>query len=177
MATRDGDEIEVNQAAHSVRSPHWSGAKMRGRSFPRKRPRLSLPLKPGYGIMPSFQGRKRLRRHLRKVVAQRHVPGELFLRDLLFDLELSAFHPADVAVDDADVILLADQLVALWMGERVLHLHPLERLDHALDVLAGFVSGLLDRRLEREDVLPGLPAVALVHDALAADLACIDIVD
>ena len=64
----------------------------------------------------------------------------------LLDLELAVFHPADVAVDDAGVVLLADHLVALRMAERVLHLHAFERLDHAFDVLAGLVARGLDRR-------------------------------
>src|SRR4051812_45993723 len=106
-----------------------------------------------------------------------HVLGELLLGDAALDLELAVLDPADVAVDDADVILLADQLVALRMGERVLHLHALERLDGALDVLAGLVAGGLDRLLDGKNVLPRLPAVALVHDASAADLARVDIVD
>ena len=93
------------------------------------------------------------------------------------DLELAVLDPADVAVDDAGVVLLADHLVALRMAERVLHLHAFERLDRALDVLAGLVARGLDRRLDGEHVLPALPAVALVHHARAADLAAIDVVD
>src|SRR5262249_47773439 len=108
---------------------------------------------------------------------QRHVGGELLLRDALLDLELPILNPADVAVDDAGVILLADELVALGMAERVLHLHAFERVDRAFDVLAGLVAGSFDRLLDREEVLPGLPAVALVHDARAADLAAVDVVD
>src|SRR5215475_10993017 len=63
------------------------------------------------------------------------------------------------------------------MGERVLHLHAFERADRALDVLAGLVAGGLDRGLDGEDVLPGLPAMALVHDARATDLATVYVVD
>src|SRR5215471_847612 len=108
---------------------------------------------------------------------QRHVGGEFLLRDALLDLELPVPDAADVAVDDAGVVFLADQLVALGMAERVLHLHAFERMDRAFDVLAGLVAGGFDRLLDREDILPGLPAVALVHDARAADLAAIDVVD
>ena len=43
------------------------------------------------------------------------------LRNPLFDLELAALDAAEVAVDDADVGLLADDRVALRMAERVLY--------------------------------------------------------
>src|SRR6185437_8719020 len=91
--------------------------------------------------------------------------------------ELSVFDAADIAVNNSDMVLLADDLVALRMRQGILHLHPFQCLDHPLDVLAGLVAGCLDRLFEREDVFPSLPTMALVHDALAADLARIDIVD
>src|SRR6516225_1568517 len=116
-------------------------------------------------------------RHFRQVMAQRHVFGEFLLRNSLLDLELSVFHAADIAIDNADVILLADELVALRMGQRIRHLHAFKRPDYAFDILARLVAGRLDRLFEGEDVLPGLPAMALVHDALAADLARVDVVD
>src|SRR6516165_12050647 len=83
-------------------------------------------------------------RHFREVVAKRHVFGELLLRNSLLDLELSVFHAADIAIDDADVILLADDLVALRMGERIRHLDAFERPDDAFDVFARLVAGRLD---------------------------------
>src|SRR5262245_37408470 len=101
--------------------------------------------------------------HLRQVVSQRHVLGELFLRDPLLHLELAVFDTADVAVNDADMIFLADDLVALRMRERVLHLHAFERLDYSFDILAGLVARGLDRLLDCENIFPCLPAVALVH--------------
>src|ERR1700758_2140365 len=108
---------------------------------------------------------------------KRHVLGEFLLRDPLLDLKLSVFHTADVAVDDADMVFLANDLFALRMGERILHLHPFPRLDSALDVLARLIAGSLNRLFERENIFPGLPALALVHHAAAADLARIDIVN
>src|SRR5882724_12732955 len=116
-------------------------------------------------------------RHLRQVMPKRHILGEFFLRNPLLDLELSIFHATDVAIDDSDMVLLADDLVALGMGQGIFHLHSFQCLDNPLDVLARLVAGRFDRLLEGEDVLPGLPAMAFVHNALAADLACIDIVD
>src|SRR6516225_5710682 len=80
-------------------------------------------------------------RHLREVVAQRHVLGEFLLRNSLLDLELSVFHAADIAIDDADMVLLADDLVALRMRQRIRHLHAFKRADDAFDVLARLVAG------------------------------------
>src|SRR4051794_35811584 len=79
-------------------------------------------------------------RHRRKIVPQRHVLREIFLRDPPLDVELPVLHAADVAVDDAAMVFLADDLVALRMRKRVLHLHALERLQHALDVIALLVA-------------------------------------
>src|SRR5262249_16243384 len=117
-------------------------------------------------------------RHLGQVVPDRHVLGELLLRDAPLHRQLAVLHATDVAVDDADMVLPSDELVALRMGERVLHLHAFQRLDHALDILARLVAGGLDRLLDGKDVLPGLPAVALVHHAArAAGVARVDVVD
>src|SRR5205814_9927105 len=118
----------------------------------------------------------RSHRRLGQVVAKRHVLGEFLLRDPLLDLKLSVLHAADIAVDNAHMVLLADDLVALRMRQRIRHLHPFQCLDNPLDFLAGLVAGRLDRLLQREDIFPRLPAMALVHDALTANLACIDIV-
>ena len=63
------------------------------------------------------------------------------------------------------------------MAEGVRHLQALERADRASHVLARLVAGGLDRLLDRKHVLPRLPAVALVHDAVAALLAGVDVVD
>src|SRR5262249_22367104 len=116
--------------------------------------------------------------HLGQVVPDRHVLGEFLLRNAPLDRQLAVLHATDVAVDDADMVLPADELVALRMGERVLHLHAFQRLDHALDILARLVAGGLDRLLDGKDVLPGLPAVALVHHAArAAGVARVDVVD
>src|SRR6476659_5487533 len=60
-------------------------------------------------------------------MAKRHVLGEVFLRNPLLHLQLPVLHAADVAIDDSDVVFLANVLVALRMGQRVLHLHPLEK--------------------------------------------------
>src|SRR5215510_11513495 len=94
--------------------------------------------------------------HLRQVVSQRHVLRELFLRDPLLHLELAVFDAADVAVNDADMIFLADDLVALRMRERVLHLHAFERLDYSFDILAGLVARGLDRLLDFVFILSGV---------------------
>jgi hypothetical protein len=110
-------------------------------------------------------------------VQERHVLGEFFLWDLLFDLQFSAFDTADIAVDNADVIFLADHFVALRMIKRVLHLHAFERLDDTLDVLTSLIPGLFDGLLECEDILPRLLAVALVHYTLAANFPRIDVVN
>src|SRR3979411_2623117 len=115
--------------------------------------------------------------HGRQIATQRHVLRELFLRNSLLDLELSVLHATDVAIHDASVIFLAEELVALRVGERVLHLHAFEGLDHAFHILAGLVAGGLTRLLDGKDVLPRLPAVALVHHAPAADFARVDIIN
>src|SRR5262249_7989839 len=117
------------------------------------------------------------RRHRREVMSQWHVFGEVFLWYPPFDLEFSIFHPADIRVDDAGMVLLADELVALRMGERVLHLHAFERLDRTLDVLPCLVARFLNRRLDGEYILPGLPPVTLVHHSRATNLAAVHIVD
>src|SRR5581483_12104371 len=74
--------------------------------------------------------------HLRQIVPDRHVLGEVFLRNPLLHRELSVLHTADIAIDDAYMVFLADYLVALRVRERVLQLNAFERLDHALDILA-----------------------------------------
>src|SRR3974390_3469693 len=106
------------------------------------------------GITPcaknwATSGSRPLHRHSREVMPERHVLGEFLLWNSLFDLQLSIFDPADVAIDDSDMVLFADYLVALRMRERIRHLHPFEHPDDALDVLARLVAGLLDRLLER----------------------------
>src|SRR6185437_13891050 len=125
--------------------------------------------------MPWHRRHGSLHRHLRQVVPQWHVLEKLLLWNSLLYFELSVLHAADVAVDDADVVFLADDLAALRMRERILHLHALKRLDHAFDVLAPLVAGRLDRLLDCKQVLPGLPAMALVHHPLAADFAGVDL--
>src|SRR5689334_7330663 len=79
-------------------------------------------------------------RHLRQIVTQRHVLGEFLLGNSLLHLKLSVFHAADVAIDDADMVLLANDLVALRMSERIFHFHSFQRTDDALDVLARFIA-------------------------------------
>src|SRR5581483_9387271 len=108
---------------------------------------------------------------------KRHVLGELIFRNALLHLVFPALNSADVAVDDAAMIFLADEFVALRVADGVLHLHAFKRLDDALDVLACLVARSLDRLLNCEDVFPSLPAMALVHHALAAYLACMHVVD
>src|SRR5262249_30979987 len=49
--------------------------------------------------------RCRSRRHGREVVPQRHVLGEILLRDSPLDLVLPVFYAADVAIDDAGMVL------------------------------------------------------------------------
>jgi hypothetical protein len=39
---------------------------------------------------------------------KRHILGEFLLRNPLLDLELPIFHATDVAVDDSDMVLLAE---------------------------------------------------------------------
>jgi hypothetical protein len=85
-------------------------------------------------------------------VPQGHVGGEFLLGDALLDLELPVLDPADVAIDDAAVVLLADELVALGVAERIFHVQALERSDRALDVLAGLVARGLGRLLDGEDI-------------------------
>src|SRR5262249_35168681 len=55
--------------------------------------------------------------HRRKIVAQRHVFCDVLLRDAPLDLVSSLLYPADVAIDDAGMVLLTDELVALRMLE------------------------------------------------------------
>src|SRR5439155_14970710 len=82
-------------------------------------------------------------RHGREIEPSRHVLDQFFLGNLLLHLKASVLYATDVAVDDTGVVFLADQLVALRMTDRVLHLHAFQRLDHAFDVLAGLVAGHL----------------------------------
>src|SRR5262249_26465785 len=53
--------------------------------------------------------------HRRQIVTQWHVLRDVLLRDAPFDLVFSLLYPADVAVDDAGMVFLADELVALRM--------------------------------------------------------------
>jgi hypothetical protein len=55
--------------------------------------------------------------HRREIVAQWHVLRDVLFRDAPFDLVFSLLHPADIAIDDAGMVLLADELVALRMLE------------------------------------------------------------
>src|SRR5262249_4432570 len=55
--------------------------------------------------------------HRRKIVAQRHDFCDDLLRDAPLDLVASLLYPADVAIDDAGMVLLTDELVALRMLE------------------------------------------------------------
>src|SRR6478752_4004471 len=127
-------------------------------------------------VSTTLPQRRSSNRHRREVMAQRHVLRDILLGNAPLDLVFSVLHPADVAVNDSGMVLLADELVALRMLERILHLHAFERHNGPLDILAGLVSRGLDCGLDRENVLPGLPAMALVHDAGAADLLGVDVV-
>src|ERR1700730_15988838 len=118
-----------------------------------------------------------LGRHGRQIKTNRHVLDQFLLGNLLLHLEPPVFDVANVAVDNPDVILLADQLVSLRINDRVLHLHAFQRLDHALDILAGLIAGGFHRLFNREYILPALPGMTLVHYALAAELARMDVVD
>jgi hypothetical protein len=55
--------------------------------------------------------------HRREIVAQRHVLRDVLLRDAPLDLVFSLLYPADIAIDNAGMVLLADELVALRMLE------------------------------------------------------------
>ena len=68
-----------------------------------------------------------LRGHLLQIMTHRQIFREFFLGNFLLDLVAARLDAADVAIDDAAVIFLAQQLVALRMAERVLQLEELNR--------------------------------------------------
>jgi len=55
--------------------------------------------------------------HRREIVAQWHVFRDVLLRDAPLYLVFSLLHSADIAIDDAGMVLLTDELVALRMLE------------------------------------------------------------
>jgi hypothetical protein len=93
------------------RFPPWTGERP-GRALRIRCLRSETP-----PIATMLQPRLSSHGHCREVVAQRHVLRDVLLRDPPFNLVFSLLYPADIAIDDAGMVLLADELVALRMLE------------------------------------------------------------
>ena len=94
-------------------------------------------------------------------MAKRHVLGDLLLRDAPLHLEAPVLHAADVAVDDAGVVLLADVLVALRVAERSRR-PSLNECASCRDVPTHAGASLSNVHAARRDVVRQIPVTSFL---------------